>query len=397
MNLEWQEELAVFQRQESRLIAIVAYELWNPLSTIQICLETLTSKSSIDLELKQEILDSAIKDVKYLRQLIQEVINLSSVESVENCDPREVGTICGLATRSLRDRGNITKQSLQQTIDRLLQFFQEQNLAYLIDPQEKDLILSASHLEAIDHIRNNFIAIVGHELRTPLCTIQICLESITQEQEISKQYEEYNQRMLEIALNDLERLKKLIRDFFILARLQQGQIYYRQEYTDIQTIIELAITGFKSQKNSQSFPKIDIELPLQLPKIKTDADRLIQAITNLLDNACKFTQPQGTITIAVQLFNENKEQPSSLSLYQDSLFLEVIVSDTGRGISPHNLDAIFSCFYQEENALKRTVNGVGIGLTICDRIIQNLGGKIWANSAGKEQGSSIHFTVPVTI
>ena len=377
--LKSQKELAVFKRRESNLIAIVGYELWNPLSTIKVCLETLANEAAISLESRQILLDTAIKDVKYLRQLIQDCINIAQFESEEKSD-----------------RDWDIQKILPESLERILQLYQVKDLAYLLEKKEKDLISQECHEETLEHISNNFIAIVGHELRTPLCTIQICLESITNELEKSQKYEEYEQEMLEIALNDVERLKQLIKDFFILARLQKGQLYYRQEFVEVQAIIELALTSLTIKRSSQPLPKIKIELPFYLPKIKTDGDKLVEAITKLLDNACKFTQPQGEITIKVQLLNISKEQLSSFSIAQDNLFLEVIISDTGRGISPHNLNAIFNCFYQEENALKRTVNGVGIGLTICYQIIQSLGGKIWANSAGKEQGSSIHFTVPVT-
>ena len=377
--LKLQEELAVFKRRESNLITIVGYELWNPLSTIQVCLETLANESSISRESRQILLDTAIQDVKYLRQLIQDCISITQFESEEKSD-------------SSWDIQKILPESLE----RILQLYQVKDFAYLIEKKEKDLISNECHEETLKHIRNNFVAIIGHELRTPLCTIQVCLESITNELETSNQYEEYTQEMLEIALNDLERLRQLIKDFFILARLQQGQLYYRQESVEVQAIIELALTSLKIKKSGQPLPKINIELPFHLPEIKTDGDKLVETITKLLDNACKFTKPQGEIKIKVQLLNVNTEQLSNLSRPQDNLFLEVIISDTGRGISPNNLSAIFNCFYQEENALKRTVNGVGIGLTICYQIIQSLGGKIWANSAGKEQGSSIHFTVPVT-
>lgn len=377
--LKLQEELAVFKRRESNLIAIVGYELWNPLSTIQVCLETLANEPAISLESRQILLDTAIKDVKYLRQLIQDCINIAEFESEEKSD-----------------RSSDIQNILPESLERILQLYQVKDFVYLLEKTEKDLISNEYHEETLDHIRNNFVAIVGHELRTPLCTIQVCLESITNELETSNKYEEYTREMLEIALNDLERLRQLIKDFFILARLQQGQLYYRQESVEVQSIIELALTSLKIKKSGQPLPKIKIELPFHLPKIKTDGDKLVETITKLLDNACKFTQPQGEIKIKVQLLNVNAEQLSSLSIAQDNLFLEVIISDTGRGISPNNLNAIFNCFYQEENALKRTVNGVGIGLTICYQIIQSLGGKIWANSAGKEQGSSIHFTLPVT-
>jgi signal transduction histidine kinase len=75
--------------------------------------------------------------------------------------------------------------------------------------------------------------------------------------------------------------------------------------------------------------------------------------------------------------------------------LEVIVADTGRGIEPSQLEAVFDRFYQEEGALRRTVGGTGLGLAICRRIVEGMGGKIWAESAGKDRGSQFHFTVPI--
>ena len=378
-NLELQEELAVFQRRETNLIAIVGYELWNPLSTIQVCLESLANESLMSTESKQILLDTAIQDVYYLRQLITECINASELES-----------------EGKTDRSGEIENILQETLSGILPLYQVKDLAYLVKQKEQDLNSNECQGKTLEHIRHNFIAIVGHELRTPLCTIEVCLESLTLELETSDRDEAYQQEMLAIALNDLERLKQLIKNFFTLARLQQGQLYHHQEYVEVQSILELALTGFKNQKSGHRLPTIKLELPLDLPKIKTNGDRLVEAITKLLDNACKFTQPQGEIIIQVQLLNKKTEQLSSLSRAEDNQLLEVIISDTGRGIAPHNLKAIFNCFYQEENALKRTVNGVGIGLTICSQIIKSLGGKIWAHSAGKEQGSSIHFTLPVT-
>ena len=75
--------------------------------------------------------------------------------------------------------------------------------------------------------------------------------------------------------------------------------------------------------------------------------------------------------------------------------LEVTISDTGRGIEPNRLEAVFDRFYQEEGALRRSVGGTGLGLAICRQIISRLGGKIWAESMGKDQGSQFHFTIPI--
>ncbi|HIK44735.1 MAG TPA: histidine kinase, partial [Leptolyngbyaceae cyanobacterium M65_K2018_010] len=75
--------------------------------------------------------------------------------------------------------------------------------------------------------------------------------------------------------------------------------------------------------------------------------------------------------------------------------LQVTVSDTGRGIEPSRLDAVFDRFYQEEGALRRTTGGTGLGLAMSRQIIEGLGGTIWAESAGKNQGSRFHFTLPI--
>ena len=378
-NPKLQQKLVIFQSLETDLITVVGFELCNPLSTIQVCLETLANESLMSLDAKQFLLDTAIQNVYYLRQLITECINGSELESKSkrNCSRRIAST-------------------LQKTLEEILPLYQVHDLAYLVKQQKQDLDLNECQEETLEHISDNFIAILGHELRTPLCTIEVCLESLTLELETSHKYEVYSQEMLEIALHDLERLKQLIKDFFTLARLQKGQLYHHQEYVEVRSILELALTGFKNKKSSRRLPTIKLELPLDLPQIKTNSDRLVEAIIKLLDNACKFTQPQGEITIQVQLWRRTTEQLYCLSRAKDNQLIEIIISDTGRGIAPHNLKAIFNCFYQEENYLKRTVNGVGIGLTICSQIIQSLGGKIWAHSAGKEQGSSIHFTLPVT-
>ncbi|NJN31034.1 MAG: hypothetical protein HC824_11840 [Synechococcales cyanobacterium RM1_1_8] len=75
--------------------------------------------------------------------------------------------------------------------------------------------------------------------------------------------------------------------------------------------------------------------------------------------------------------------------------LEVTITDTGRGIAPTQLEAIFERFYQTEGALRRTAGGTGLGLAICRQIINSLGGSIWATSAGQDLGTSLHFTLPL--
>ncbi|EAW39053.1 DICT sensory domain-containing protein [Lyngbya sp. PCC 8106] len=254
-----------------------------------------------------------------------------------------------------------------------------------------NLISLNEQLEALERIQNNLIAIVGHELRTPLSTIQVCLESLASEPDMPI---EFRQTMLDMALTDSERLRRLIQDILTLSKLESGQTSKRPEPLQLQEVVEFALAGLRTIWGSQGLPTIKIELSPQLPCVRADGEGLVEVLTKLLDNACKFTGAGGQVTIQARIMPPmvNQQRPRhSLPM------LEVVVADTGRGIEPNQLETIFDRFYQEEDSLKRSVGGTGLGLAICRQIVQGMGGQIWAISAGRDRGSQFHFTVPVEL
>lgn len=233
-------------------------------------------------------------------------------------------------------------------------------------------------LEALDRTRSNLVAITGHELRTPLSTIQVCLESLANEPDMPP---ELRQVMLETALQDAERMRKLVQDFLTLSQLESGTVEWNPEPLLIQECIELSLSHIRSSQNKESFPQINNLVKDDLPLVQADGEWLVEVLSKLLDNACKFTNGDGEIIIKVT--------------ERDSQSLEVIVSDNGRGIEPDRLNQVFDRFYQEEGSLRRSVGGTGLGLAICRQIVNNWGGKIWAESRGKNKGSKFYFTVPI--
>ncbi len=233
-----------------------------------------------------------------------------------------------------------------------------------------------NQLEALDRTRSNLIAITGHELRTPLSTIQVCLESLASEPDMPL---ELRQVMLSTALNDGERMRKLIQDFLTLSQLESGRVQWHPEPIPMQEIVDLALTSLRTPK--EELPQITAVLPEELPLVRADGEWLVEVLSKLLDNACKFTEQSGQIRITAQ--------PQATGM------LEISVTDTGRGIEPDRLEAVFDRFYQEEGALRRSAGGTGLGLAICRQVITNLGGTIWAESAGRDQGSTFHFTIPI--
>ena len=233
-------------------------------------------------------------------------------------------------------------------------------------------------LEALDRTRSNLIAITGHELRTPLSTIQVCLESLSTEPDMPL---ELRQVMLNTALSDSERMRKLVQDFLTLSSLESGRVQWHPESLPIEECVDLALSRIRIRTMTEKLPQIDIQVPEALPLIRADGDWLVEVISKLLDNACKFTPTQGQIVVAAH----SNSTP----------MLEVTVADTGRGIEPNRLEVVFDRFYQEEGALRRTTSGTGLGLAICRQIVNGWGGQIWAESDGKDRGSRFHFTVPI--
>jgi signal transduction histidine kinase/DICT domain-containing protein len=239
-------------------------------------------------------------------------------------------------------------------------------------------------LEVLERSQSNLVAIVGHELRTPLSTIRICLESLESDLDMDRKA---RREMLEIALGDAERLRQLVQDFLLLSRLESGQEKWQIEPVRFEECLDLAII-----KICGRYPRlceIAIAPDKQVDFISTDAEKLLVVLLKLLDNACKFTPVAGKISISTfkRLISVNGPQQKPI--------LEIIIRDTGKGIEPSQLEAVFDRFYQEENALRRNYGGTGLGLAICRRIVEGLGGKIWAESAGKDKGSSFHFTVAI--
>ena len=214
------EQSAILKRIRSNLITILGYELWNPLSTIQVCLETLANESLISEELRQIIINTGLKDIQRLGELVEDCIKITGCES----EPIDYYDNCLELQTSLQ---NI----LQATLLRIVELNPINILPYLVNPKyqvsEPNFLSNNQQADTFKHIRNNLMAIVGHELRTPMCTIQVCLESLAIEPDMSL---EYRKKMLQIAQEDTERLNRLIRDFSTLSRLEHGQIYHRLEH-----------------------------------------------------------------------------------------------------------------------------------------------------------------------
>jgi len=231
----------------------------------------------------------------------------------------------------------------------------------------------AGQLEQTEAMRRRLIGDVAHELRTPLTTIKGSMEGL-----MDGVLQPDTETFTEI-LQESERLGRLVDDLQELSRVESGA--YTLDKQPV-TAAALAATAVKRLQRQFEQKRITLtsSLPADLPLLLADEDRILQVLTNLLNNALQYTPAAGTVTVLAQ---KNAE------------FVQFSVQDTGAGITPENLDLIFSRFYRVDPSRSRHAGGgSGIGLTIAKHLVEAHGGRIWVESPGLGQGSTFHFTIP---
>jgi PAS domain S-box-containing protein len=226
----------------------------------------------------------------------------------------------------------------------------------------------------IERMKNEFISVVSHELRTPLTSIRGALGLLAGGKVGT--FPDKAQRMLDIAVSNTDRLVRLINDILDIERIDSGRAAMQKREVRIGELMSQAVDVMRamSEKND-----VLLEVHPLEAKVNVDPDRIIQTLTNLISNAIKFSPPGGKVT---------------LSATADSETLHLKVADQGRGIPQEMLESIFERFHQVDATDSREKGGTGLGLAICRTIIQQHGGKIWAESI-PGQGSNFFIDLPL--
>ncbi|MBC9822610.1 ATP-binding protein [Terrabacter sp. MAHUQ-38] len=226
----------------------------------------------------------------------------------------------------------------------------------------------------VDRMKDEFVSVVSHELRTPLTSLRGALGLL--EGGLLKDAAPRAQRMVQIAVESTDRLIRLINDILDVERLAAGKLALHRQAWSATDLVARAVgemTGLASQA------QVRLEVGETQGMVDADADRIVQTLTNLLSNAVKFSPADGTVRVsAVGQGNE----------------VLVTVTDEGDGIPPEHLEAVFGRFAQVDASDTREKEGSGLGLAICRGIVEQHGGRIWAESE-PGAGATFCFTLPV--
>lgn len=237
----------------------------------------------------------------------------------------------------------------------------------------------------IEKLKSDFVANVSHELRTPLAVIQQSLSILTNE--ITDKLNEDQKRFLFNSQNNLERLRTLIGDLLDMASIEAGKFKLRLGAFDINEAVSSTVAFLEKWAKAKEITLKAQTLPSQT-EIQVDKDRIIQAITNLVGNAIKFTPKGGKITVSL-----TERQSDDFFKYAA---VQICVVDTGCGIESKDLERIFNKFEQVNPAQIAEYSGTGLGLTITKEIVLMHKGKIWVES-DVGRGSKFSFLLPKNI
>jgi len=231
-------------------------------------------------------------------------------------------------------------------------------------------------LKKADRIKTDFLNVTSHELRTPMSSIKGYTQMISKQ--ILGQINDEQKKALDVILRNTNRLDALIQDILDVSRLESGTMKFVVAQTDVKNMILETVETIKPFANIKNI-EITTKFKDNLPTLNIDKERIKQVLTNILNNAIKFS----TDGSAINIFATNEEE---------SILFEI--QDFGRGIPRNELKKVFNIFYQVDSGEDRKYGGVGLGLAISRGIVLTHGGKIWVKSKMNE-GSTFSFTVPI--
>jgi signal transduction histidine kinase len=231
----------------------------------------------------------------------------------------------------------------------------------------------AENLEQTEALRRQLIGDVSHELRTPLTAIKGSLEALI-DGVLPAEPETF-----EHIYQEADRLQRLVNDLQELSQVEAGAFKLDLQPLLLSDLLKTAKIRLDRQYAEKGVT-LEINVPVDLPEIMADADRLSQVLFNLVGNALQYTPAGGQVTVAARRLGH-----------------EVLVSvqDTGIGIAAEHLPHLFNRFYRADRSRARVSGGSGIGLTIAKHLVETHGGRIWVESPGQGQGSTFTFTLPV--
>ena len=236
------------------------------------------------------------------------------------------------------------------------------------------MVTDITERKQVERLKDEFVSVVGHELRTPLTSIRGSLGLI--DAGVVGAISAEASEMIAVAITNTDRLVRLINDTLDAERMEAGRSELDLTAVAGASLVQQALTVVQATADAA---EITVNCDLADVDVWADADRIVQTLVNLFGNAIKFSPRGSEIQVTVR---------------DDGEVADFVVSDRGRGIPPDQLESVFERFRQVDGSDAREKGGTGLGLAIARGIVEQHGGRIWAES-GEGVGTTFHFTLPL--
>ena len=268
------------------------------------------------------------------------------------------------SVRDLTERKR-DREALEQARDELEKRVQDRTLA---------LEEANAALQEINRRKDEFLAMLGHELRNPLAPIRTGLHILR----MPHAKDVSSDRVMNLMEREVQNLTRLVDDLLDVSRITRGKIRLRNETIDLASVVHHAVETVGTLIEAQRH-ELSVSLPPEPVFLQADPTRLEQVVANLLNNAAKYTEQGGHIFLTGE---------------REGAEVAVRVRDTGIGISADLLPHVFDLFAQADHSLARSQGGLGVGLTLVRRLLEMMGGSVTAHSEGPGKGSEFVVRLP---
>lgn len=239
--------------------------------------------------------------------------------------------------------------------------------------RQRELENANAELQELDTLKSEFVSLVSHELRAPLANVSGSLELLLAN---DNQLTAHQRELLTLANNQAARLARLVRGILNISRIEAGQTLLQLQAFDLAPLLERICSQWQFCDPDHTYRA---DVASNLPSVWADRDRIEEVLTNLLENAFKYSDPATEIRVRAET---------------RAAEMLITVSDRGRGIQPEDLQRIFDKFYRTERGDARQTYGHGLGLYISIKLVEAMGGRLWAESE-QNQGTTFYFTLPL--
>ena len=234
-----------------------------------------------------------------------------------------------------------------------------------------------AELATADRMKDEFLATLAHELRHPLAPIRNAVQALCMVRSSDPQL----QHMRDVIERQVTHMIRLVDDLLNVSRISLGKLELRRERAELASMVHQAVEMCRPLAESAKH-EVNVTLPPEPIYLHADPVRLAEVFANLLNNACKYTEPGGKVWLHAE--REGSE-------------VVVTVKDTGVGIPPDRLGGIFEMFMQVDRSSERSQSGLGIGLTLVKRLVEMHGGSVEARSEGSGKGSEFVMRLPLMV